>query len=354
MPQRLLPEGIYTPLPTFFLPGSEDLDLNALRQHVVFVAKAGTIPVLAGSAGEAPHLLAAERITLIKTARAALDDAGLREAVIVAGVGAPSTRETIQLACDAADAGADFAMVLPSGYYAGQLQAKNSQPLRQFFIDVAHASPLPVILYNFPGVSAGINLDSDLIVDVARACPNVVGVKLTCANVGKVTRITALLDDPAFKQAYPRISVTGGDSNEAAQQQPFQVIDGYIDILLPSMASGAAGAISGLPNVAPYLCMKLWTLASESRGRALAKDDTDYREAQRLQRLVALADGVAAKIGIAGLKMLVYRCRGYGGALPRRPLVPMEAAEGDAVMADEHIRRVMEEEAKLVGAAVLP
>ncbi|CAK7237459.1 hypothetical protein SBRCBS47491_009982 [Sporothrix bragantina] len=337
MPQRLLPQGIYTPLPTFFHPGSEDLDLQALRQHVVFVAKAGTIPVLAGSAGEAPHLSAAERVTLIKTARAALDDAGLTDTVIVAGVGAPSTRETIQLTKDAANAGADFAMVLPSGYYAGQLQAKNSQPLRQFFIDVATASPIPLVLYNFPGVSAGIDLDSDLIVDVARACPNVVGVKLTCANVGKITRITALVEDAAFKAKYPRISVDG-------QVQPFQVIDGYIDILLPSMASGAAGAISGLPNVAPHVCMKLWKLASSGS----APGSADYLEAQRLQRLVALADGVAARIGIAGLKMLVYRCRGYGGALPRRPLVPMETAEGDAVMANEHIQRVVEEEEKLV------
>ncbi|CAK7201148.1 hypothetical protein SEUCBS139899_003850 [Sporothrix eucalyptigena] len=333
---RLLPQGIYTPLPTFFLPGSENLDLDALRQHVVFVAKAGTIPVLAGSAGEAPHLSAAERITLIKTARQALDLAGLKDTVIVAGVGAPSTRETIQLACDAADAGADFAMVLPSGYYAGQLQAKNAKPLRQFFVDVAAASPIPVVLYNFPGVSAGIDLDSDLIVDVARACPNVVGVKLTCANVGKITRITALVEDPKFKKEYPRISVDG-------TPQPFQVIDGYIDILLPSMASGAAGAISGLPNVAPNLCMRLWQLASGGRPPSSA----EYKEAQRLQNLVALADGVAAKIGIAGLKMLVYRCRGYGQGLPRRPLLAIDDTEGDAVMANDHIRRVLQEEERL-------
>ncbi|CAK7242841.1 MAG: hypothetical protein STHCBS139747_004344 [Sporothrix thermara] len=345
MSPHLLPRGIYTPLPTFFQPGSEDLDLDALRQHVVFVAKAGTIPVLAGSAGEAPHLSAAERITLIQTARAALDDAGLRDTVIVAGVGAPSTRETIQLTRDAASAGADFAMVLPSGYYAGQLQAKDSRPLRQFFIDVARESALPIVLYNFPGVSAGIDLDSDLIVDTARACPNVVGVKLTCASVGKLTRITALVDDPAFKEQFPRITV---EHEGRSQVQPFQVIDGYIDILLPSMASGAAGAISGLPNIVPNLCMKLWTLASSG----CAPGSADYIEAQRLQRLVALADGVAARIGIAGLKMLVYRCRGYGGALPRRPLLPMKSVDGDAIMANEHIRRVVDEEAKLSASVV--
>ncbi|KAL1893743.1 hypothetical protein Sste5346_006244 [Sporothrix stenoceras] len=330
---KLLPQGIYTPLPTFFLPESEDLDLDTLRKHVVFVAKAGTIPVLAGSAGEACHLSAAERITLIKTARAALDEAGLPETVLVAGVGSYSTRETIQFSKDAAAAGADFAMVIPPGYYAGQLAQKNMKAVKQFFIDVANASPLPLILYNFPGVSGGLDIDSDLVVDVVRSCPNVVGVKLTCANVGKITRITALVGEAEFAENHPR-SNTG---------QHFQVIDGYIDILLPSISSGAAGAISGLPNVAPKLCVKLWELASSGA----APGSPEYKEAQRLQNVVALADGVAARIGIAGLKMMTTRCRGYGSNAPRRPLLPMDGAEGDAVMANEYIKRVMEEEEKL-------
>jgi 4-hydroxy-2-oxoglutarate aldolase len=62
---------------------------------------------------------------------------------IVAGVGAPSTRESIKLAKDAAAAGADFVMVIPPGYYAGALLA-NPDSLKSFFIDVAEASPVPV------------------------------------------------------------------------------------------------------------------------------------------------------------------------------------------------------------------
>ncbi|KAL1836768.1 hypothetical protein VTK73DRAFT_4929 [Phialemonium thermophilum] len=175
----LLPRGIYTPLPTFFSPDDEDVDLDAFAQHVRFVARAGTIPVVAGSAGEAPHLSRAERTQLISTARSALDACGLGHVPLVAGVGASSTRETISLACDAADAGADFAMVIPPGYYAGQLQKEGGRALGQFFLDVAVASPIPIVLYNFPAVSGGIDLDSDLVVRVVRASDNVVGVKLT-------------------------------------------------------------------------------------------------------------------------------------------------------------------------------
>ena len=62
---------------------------------------------------------------------------------VVAGVGASSTRETIKLSRDAASAGADFVMAIPPGYYAGALLA-NTKSLRDFFVDVAEASPVPV------------------------------------------------------------------------------------------------------------------------------------------------------------------------------------------------------------------
>jgi len=178
VPPRLLPRGIYTPLPTFFLP-DEELDIDAFTKHVVYVSRAGTVPVIAGSAGEAPHLAGTERQQLIQTARSALDAAGLGATPIVAGVGAPSTRETIMLAKQAAVAGADFAMVIPPGYNAGQLQRDQGRALREFFMDVAAASPIPVVLYNFPAVSSGIDLDSNLIIEIVRSSANVVGVKLT-------------------------------------------------------------------------------------------------------------------------------------------------------------------------------
>lgn len=135
---------------------------------------------MAGSAGEAPHLTREERAALIKTAREALNTSGLESVPIVAGVGSFSTKETIKLAHDAEEAGADHAMVLPPSYYAGQLSgAAGRKALTGFFVDVAEASPLPVVLYNFPAVSGGIDIDSDLVVDIVKASSNVVGVKLT-------------------------------------------------------------------------------------------------------------------------------------------------------------------------------
>ncbi|KAK5111115.1 hypothetical protein LTR62_005314 [Meristemomyces frigidus] len=129
----------------------EDLDLEAFHSHVIFTASAGTVPVIAGSMGEAVHLSGAERITLVQIARRALKTIGLADTMpIIVGVGAPNTRETILLACEVAAAGADSVMVVPPGYYSGPLQSADCAALKTYFVDIAAASPLPVILNNFP------------------------------------------------------------------------------------------------------------------------------------------------------------------------------------------------------------
>lgn len=69
------------------------------------------------------------------------------------------------------------------------------------------------------------------------------------------------------------------------------MIDGFIDILLPSLSVGAAGAISGLPNFAPRTCMRLWKLCCSDKPE-------DQRGARELQGLISLADGVAAGVGV--------------------------------------------------------
>lgn len=99
--------------------------------------------------GEAHHLSPSERITLIESTREALDSAGLTHVPIIAGTGAGSTRQTIELTQDAYAAGADFAIVIMSGFFAGAL-ANDRAALKGYWADVAKSSPLPVIIYNCP------------------------------------------------------------------------------------------------------------------------------------------------------------------------------------------------------------
>lgn len=189
-------------------------------------AKIGIL--LCGSMGEAPHLTLPERIQVISSSRAALDDAGFINTPIIAGTGVGSTRETISITKAAAEAGADYAIVIASGYFAGAL-AGNKAALKGFFREVAEQSPIPIMLYNCesfpsfpsplpafrchthsqpgpldPGASGGIDLDSDLVEEMAMELPNLCGIKLTCGNVGKLTRICSVVSPPSFAEKYPR------------------------------------------------------------------------------------------------------------------------------------------------------
>jgi len=160
---RSLKPGVWAPIPTFFEAGTEDLgnllfsgnwrplthsiDIASFKAHVARVAKAGVWPLIAGSMGEAIHLSVAERTKLIQTARQTLDAEGLVDVPIIAGTGGASTRETIQLTHSAAAAGADYSIVIASGYFAGAL-ASNRAALKAFFVEVAEKSPIPVMIYN--------------------------------------------------------------------------------------------------------------------------------------------------------------------------------------------------------------
>ncbi|KAG6816449.1 hypothetical protein H0H87_006004 [Tephrocybe sp. NHM501043] len=346
---RPLKAGIYAPIPSFFFPSSEDLDIPSFEAHVARVAAAGVAPVIAGSMGEATHLSHAERVKLIHAGRKALDNAGYSDLPTIVGTGAGSTRETIELGNEAAAAGADYAIVIASGYFAGAL---TRAALKTFFVDVAQKCPIPVIIYNCewaftisslvvhfaldPGASGGIDLDSDLIVELAEECPNIVGVKLTCGNVGKLTRIAEAVTDPTWASKYPRKS----------PHSQFTVLGGFADFLVPSSFVNGHGAITGLANVAPYTISKVHQLSQEAR-----KDLSSLPEAQRLQGIIARADYTIAKASISGTKFLLEKLHGYGG-VPRKPLPPIDSAAAEALWAHPHTQELIAVERKLSGKSV--
>ncbi|KAH9940529.1 dihydrodipicolinate synthetase [Epithele typhae] len=345
---RPLTAGIYAPIPSFFDLDTEDLgkpnscrcaslsylDVATFTSHLVRLAQAGVQPVLAGSMGEAHHLSHNERIALIKAARAALDEAGFTTMPIIAGTGAGSTRETVELCKEAASAGADYAIVICSGYFAGAL-AGNREALKTFWTEVAARSPIPVMIYNYPGAAAGIDLDSDLISELAQECPNLCGVKLTCGNVGKLTRICATVCDPSFAAQSPRVN----------PDAPFLVLGGFIDFVLPTAYVNAHGAITGLGNVAPYTIKKLFDLSEAAR-----TDPSLLPEARRLQGIVARGDFTIAKANISGTKALLEKLYGYGGR-PRLPLPPIEPEVVEALWAHPHTQELVRVERELSGKA---
>ncbi|KAJ2906456.1 putative dihydrodipicolinate synthetase protein [Zalerion maritima] len=301
---RPLVPGVYVPTMCFFEPGTEDVDVSTIARHVVRLARAGVTGVATqGSNGEAVHLSHDERMLVTSTTRKALDNAGFSSKPVIVGCGAQSTRETIQHCLEAWRSGGDYALVLPPNYYS-TLFAPSSQTIVDFFITVADASPIPILIYNFPGAVGGMDLSSDIIIELSQH-RNVVGVKLTCGNTGKLVRVAAATRSMANKKVDP-------------SQPSFLVLAGSADFSIQSMIAGGHGILGGLANIAPKACIK--TIDLYKQGKAA--------ESQALLEIVARGDWTAIKGGVVGVKAGLSAWMGYGG-YARSPLPKPSAQETD-------------------------
>ena len=169
------PGGIYAPCVTFFQADSS-LDLEAIQAHALRLAEGGCAGlVVQGSNGEAVHLDHDERSLVVRTIRSTIDEAGYKLPLIV-GCGTQSEKETVLLSQRAKEAGGEFALILPPHYWSTAMSKPN---LITYFKAVADKSPLPILVYNFPLVANGINIDSETMLELAKH-PNIVGCKLTC------------------------------------------------------------------------------------------------------------------------------------------------------------------------------
>ena len=165
---------------------------------------------------------------------------------------------------------------------------------------VADATPVPVLLYNYPAVT-GVNLTPETVGRLAQH-PNIVGIKETGSDAAQFA---------AFVDAVPR---------------DFAAIAGSAPSFYASLCLGARGGILAAACTVPEICLRL--LARFRAG--------DHAQARELQRtLTPLARLVTTVHGVPGLKAAM-ELTGYKGGDPRAPLAPVPA---DAV---EQIRRELE------------
>lgn len=190
---------------------------------------------------------------------------------------------------------------------------------------------------------------------VAAAAPNIIGVKLTCGSVGKLTRLVSLRED-------------------------FAVLGGFVDFLGPSLLLKSAGGITGLANVAPvsFACPPRLSLESSSPRKlgdanpipprlvltvssplqksclklynltlsGLSGNLKDLAAASTLQELVSSGDWALQKGGISGTKYALQQVNGYGGK-PRRPILEFEENGGDGKALMEELKPLVEYEKSL-------
>ena len=215
--------AIVTPM---FEDGS--LDLQRLRALIDFHIREGTSGiVIVGTTGESPTVDFEEHCLLIRTA---IEQAAGRVPVI-AGTGANSTREAIELSAYARRAGADMSLsVVP--YYNKPTQ----EGLYRHFRAIAEAVDLPQILYNVPGRTVA-DMQNDTALRLAQV-PNIVGLK---DATGDMERGAELL-----RRAPKNFAVYSGDDGTG----------------LALLMLGAQGVISVTANVAPRLMQELCAAVS--------------------------------------------------------------------------------------------
>ncbi|KAM0716132.1 hypothetical protein Q7P37_008646 [Cladosporium fusiforme] len=293
------PQGVWAPALTFFDPSTDTLDLDAQSKYFAYLSQHLTGLVILGTNAETFLLTREERATLLRTARQAVGP----DYPLMAGVGGHSTAQVREYIADAAAAGIDYVLLLPCAYFG---KATTPKVINAFYDDIAASSPLPIVLYNFPGVTNGVDLDSDLIAGLAARHPGkITGVKLTCASVGKITRLAAQVNPAAF-------AIYGGQS----------------DFLLAGLAVGSAGCIAAFANIAPKSIKRVYDLWAAGK----------HADALALHQKAALAER-ACKAGIAGTKYAAAvtsaRAAGIEGAVeklaPRRPYEPVGEVERKAI-----------------------
>jgi 4-hydroxy-2-oxoglutarate aldolase len=281
----ILRDGIYPPLPTFF-DEQDELDLGTLRSHIQRLMETEIAGyVVMGTNGEAVLLTSEERTQIIEAARDVIG----KNTPLLAGCGEQSTRATIANCKQAARCGADIALVLPPFYFKGRM---DSRSLIAHYRVVADNSPLPVVIYNMPASTGGLDLDTATICALAKH-HNIIGVKDSAGNMVKLAQI--------FSETPSRFRVFAGSA-------------GY---LLPALVVGAVGAVAALANIFPREVCQLHELFIAGK----------LEEARLLQaRLVPANTAVTATYSVPGLKAALELTAGYGGR-PRSPLLPLNEQE---------------------------
>ncbi|AMM27766.1 MULTISPECIES: 4-hydroxy-tetrahydrodipicolinate synthase [Acinetobacter] len=219
------------------------VDWKGLEKLVEWHIEQGTNSIVAvGTTGEASTLSMEEHTQVIKE----IIRVANKRIPIIAGTGANSTREAIELTKAAKELGADAALLV-TPYYNKPTQ----EGLYQHYKAIAEAVELPLILYNVPG-RTGVDLSNDTAVRLAEIS-NIVGIK---DATGDVPRGKALIEALNGKMA-----VYSGDDETAWEL----------------MLLGADGNISVTANVAPKAM-------SEVCAVAIAKDE---QQAKTLNNKIA-------------------------------------------------------------------
>jgi 4-hydroxy-tetrahydrodipicolinate synthase len=224
METQFLPYGMIIPIATPF-HDDESLDLETLQRLTRRLIAAGVHGLFpSGSTGEFFALSMEESYQVIET----VIETAAGQIPVYAGAGAITTREAVRRTREVTAMGAD-AIVIITPYYLSPSQDE----LYAHYAAIAASTHLPVIPYNNPGRTGGVNIQPDTLVRLAQI-DNLVAIK---DSSGRMEQFAAYVNETP---------------------DPFCVFQGVDSIFFPSLVQGAKGGIAGTGNIVPELVVALY------------------------------------------------------------------------------------------------
>jgi 4-hydroxy-tetrahydrodipicolinate synthase len=279
---KLVLQGIVPALITPFRD-DERIDYNAWQVIIDTMIAAGVDGLfVGGSSGEFCSLDFEERLVAMRFCRQFV--AG--RVPLYANVGSVTTRDTVRLARQAEEMGADV-VVAVTPYYL----KPSPQELAEHYIEACQAVRLPVMGYNFPQ-HGGVGLTPEIVAQVAAKCENMAGVKDSSGQL-ELTQ--------AFRKCVP--------------DRELAVFVGPESLILPALEQGCAGSVTGGANIAPELFVALYRAFREGRREEASRLHSLACEIDRINQLHTFPSVIKEAMNMAGLP----------AGICRRPVGPMPA-----------------------------
>ncbi len=276
--------AIFTPL-----NANGNLALNLFGPLLDFQRSAGIGGlVVCGTNGEGTSLSVSERKAALEAVMALRGDF-----TVVAGTGAASVTDAIELTRHAAEVGANAALVLPPFFF----KSPSARGLANYFTAVMDSADIPVMLYNIPQFSA-VPITDELM-ELLAGHPNLAGVKDSAGDLSRTLE---------FIKCYPGLKIFSGSDRLAAD----------------SYTNGGAGCISGGANAFPEVVVGVRNAFRQGSSDCAAKAQVRLNELIDITIRYPFITSARAVIANRGLPRL--------GVRP--PLTPLPADQEQKLMAE--------------------
>ncbi|MBR3607444.1 MAG: 4-hydroxy-tetrahydrodipicolinate synthase [Lachnospiraceae bacterium] len=261
---------------------NKEVDYDLFTKQIETQIAGGTDAIIVcGTTGEASTLTHEEHLDVIRHCVKVVN----KRIPVVAGTGSNCTETAVYLSQEAQKAGADGLLVV-TPYYNKATQ----KGLYEHFKIVAESVDIPIILYNIPGRTGGVNILPETVVRLCTEVENIVGVKDATGNISQVAKLMSL--------ANGKVDLYSGNDDQ----------------ILPLLSLGGIGVISVLSNVAPRqtheLCAKFFA--------------GDVEESRKIQLdAIPLIDALFCEVNPIPVKKAL-ELQGADRGILRRPLTEME------------------------------